>query len=174
MGYLNVSCLPPHERHIQIRYIIGKEFPKKSFVQFNMAQDEDFIAHLAALRPKKPPQLTKKLMRSTCSKSNIGRAWLSLNRDQKFAHFWLNTQDQSFRKNNNQTRRSLVRVCATRMYRSNEFPKFQTGIFIEWKARPGFCVFPIVIDNDHSRQAFQKADPLLIGEWFVFKLKACS
>ena len=30
----------------------------------------------------------------------------------------------------------MGRVCATGMYRSNghvEFPKFQTGIFVEWK-----------------------------------------
>ena len=41
-------------------------------------------------------------------------------------------------KNNNQTRGGLGRVCATGMYRSIghvEFPKFQTGIFLEWKAR---------------------------------------
>ena len=37
----------------------------------------------------------------------------------------------------NQTRGGLGRVCATGMYRSIEhveFPKFQTGIFVEWKA----------------------------------------
>ena len=40
-------------------------------------------------------------------------------------------------KNNNQTRGGLGRVCATGMYRSTghvEFPKIQTGIFVEWKA----------------------------------------
>ena len=40
-------------------------------------------------------------------------------------------------KNNNQTLGGLVRVFATGMYRSigqAEFPKFQTGIFVEWKA----------------------------------------
>ena len=40
-------------------------------------------------------------------------------------------------KNNNQTRGGLGRVCATGIYRSIvqvEFPKFQTGIFVEWKA----------------------------------------
>ena len=40
-------------------------------------------------------------------------------------------------ENNSQTRGGLVRVCATGMYRSIghvEFPKFQTGIFVEWKA----------------------------------------
>ena len=39
-------------------------------------------------------------------------------------------------KNNNQTRGGLGRVCATGMYRSIghvEFPKFQTGIFVDWK-----------------------------------------
>ena len=39
-------------------------------------------------------------------------------------------------KNNNQTRGGLGRVCATGMYSSIgqvEFPKFQTGIFVEWK-----------------------------------------
>ena len=37
----------------------------------------------------------------------------------------------------NKTRGGLGRVCATGMYRSIEhvkFPKFQTGIFVEWKA----------------------------------------
>ena len=45
-------------------------------------------------------------------------------------------------KNNNQTRDGLGRVCATGMYRSTrhvEFPKFQTGIFVEWKA-PVVCL----------------------------------
>ena len=45
-------------------------------------------------------------------------------------------------KNNNQTRGGLGRVCATGMYRSIghvEFPKFQTGIFVEWKA-PVVCL----------------------------------
>ena len=40
-------------------------------------------------------------------------------------------------KNNNQVRGGLGRVCATGMYRSIEhvkFPKFQTRIFVEWKA----------------------------------------
>ena len=40
-------------------------------------------------------------------------------------------------KNNNQTRGGLGRVCATGMYRSIwhvEFPKFQSGIFVDWKA----------------------------------------
>ena len=40
-------------------------------------------------------------------------------------------------KNNKKTRGGLSWVCATGMYRSNgrvEFPKFQTGIFVEWKA----------------------------------------
>ena len=40
-------------------------------------------------------------------------------------------------KTNNQTRGGLGRVCATRMYRSIgqvKFPKFQIGIFVEWKA----------------------------------------
>ena len=40
-------------------------------------------------------------------------------------------------KNNNQARAGLGRVCATGMYRSIEhvqFPKFQTGTFVEWKA----------------------------------------
>ena len=40
-------------------------------------------------------------------------------------------------KNNNQTRGGLGRVCAAGMYRSIghvTFPKFQTGIFVEWKA----------------------------------------
>ena len=41
------------------------------------------------------------------------------------------------RGHNNKTRAGLGRVCATGMYRSIEhvkFPKFQTGIFDEWKA----------------------------------------
>ena len=40
-------------------------------------------------------------------------------------------------KNNKETRGGLGRVCVTVMYRSIwhvEFPKFQTGIFVEWKA----------------------------------------
>lgn len=40
-------------------------------------------------------------------------------------------------KNNNQTRVGLGRVCATGMYYSIwyvEFPRFQTRIFVEWKA----------------------------------------
>ena len=43
-------------------------------------------------------------------------------------------------KNNNQTRGGSSRVCATGMYRSIghvTFPKFQTGIFVEWKAPLG-------------------------------------
>ena len=41
------------------------------------------------------------------------------------------------RSHNNKTRGGLGRVCATGMHRSTEhvnFPKFQTGIFVEWKA----------------------------------------
>ena len=41
------------------------------------------------------------------------------------------------RSHNNKTRGGLGRVCATGMYRSIEhvkFAKFQTGIFVEWKA----------------------------------------
>ena len=41
------------------------------------------------------------------------------------------------RSHHNKTRGGLGRVCATGMYRSIEhvkFPKFQTGIFVEWKA----------------------------------------
>jgi len=40
-------------------------------------------------------------------------------------------------KNNNQARGGFGRLCATGMYRSIEhvkLPKFQTGIFVEWKA----------------------------------------
>ena len=40
-------------------------------------------------------------------------------------------------KNNNQTRGGLGRVWAAGMYRpvrQVEFPKFRTGIFVEWKA----------------------------------------
>ena len=40
---------------------------KKSFVRFNMP---NLVARLAASRPKKPAPLAKKLVRSTCSKSN--------------------------------------------------------------------------------------------------------
>ena len=41
------------------------------------------------------------------------------------------------RSHNNETRGGLGRVCATGMYRFIEhvkFPKFQNGIFVEWKA----------------------------------------
>ena len=40
-------------------------------------------------------------------------------------------------KNNKETPGGLGRVCVTGMYRTIwhvEFPKFQTGIFVEWKA----------------------------------------
>ena len=50
------------------------------------------------------------------------------------------------RSHNNKTRGGLGRVCATGMYRSIEhmrFPKFQTGIFAEWKAPPKrWALFP--------------------------------
>ena len=48
------------------------------------------------------------------------------------------------RSHNNKTSGGLGRVCATGMYRSIEhvkFPKFQTGIFGEWKAPIVFPVF---------------------------------
>ena len=41
------------------------------------------------------------------------------------------------RSHNNKTRGGLGRVCETGMYRSIEhlkFAKFQTGIFVKWKA----------------------------------------
>ena len=41
------------------------------------------------------------------------------------------------KSHNNKMRGGLGRVCATGMYRSIEqvkFPKFQTGITVEWKA----------------------------------------
>ena len=47
-------------------------------------------------------------------------------------------------KNNNQTRGGLGPVCATGMYCSIghvKFPKFQTGIFVKWKA-------PIIYTNE--------------------------
>ena len=47
------------------------------------------------------------------------------------------------RSHNNKTRGGLGRVCATGMYRHIEhvrFPKFQTGIFLEWKAPHGHYV----------------------------------
>ena len=50
----------------------------------------------------------------------------------------------AFLKNNNQTRGGLGPVCATGMYRSTghvKFPKFQTGIFVKWKA-------PIIYTNE--------------------------
>ena len=49
-------------------------------------------------------------------------------------------------KNNNQTHGGLGWVCATGMYRSIghvEFPKCQTGIFVEWKAPQGYHLPPI-------------------------------
>ena len=52
------------------------------------------------------------------------------------------------RSHNNKTRGGLGRVCATGMYRSIEhvkFPKFQTRIFVEWKAPPLFPVGPVWI-----------------------------
>ena len=55
------------------------------------------------------------------------------------------------RSHNNKTRGGLGRVCATGMYRSIEhvkFPKFQTGIFVEWKAPQCFAVshFKVIAD----------------------------
>ena len=44
----------------------------------------------------------------------------------------------------NQTRGGLGRVCANEMYsfiELVEFPKFQTGIFVEWKALLNFSGF---------------------------------
>ena len=44
---------------------------KESFVRFNMRRtSRDFVARLDASRPKKLALLTKKLVRSTCSKSS--------------------------------------------------------------------------------------------------------
>ena len=40
---------------------------EKSFVRFNM---RNLVARLAPSRPKKPAPLAKKLVRSTCNKSN--------------------------------------------------------------------------------------------------------
>ena len=51
------------------------------------------------------------------------------------------------RSHNDKTRGGLGRICATGTYRSTErvkFPKFQTEIFVEWKA-------PLV-PNDQSDQ----------------------
>jgi len=53
-------------------------------------------------------------------------------------------------KNNNQARGGLGRVCATGMYRSIEhvkLPKFQTGIFVEWKAP----------EDSRAKKAFQSS-----------------
>ena len=36
------------------------------------------------------------------------------------------------------------------------FRSFKAEFWLE--SAPGFCVFPTVTDNDHSKQAFQKAD----------------
>ena len=58
-------------------------------------------------------------------------------------------------KNNNQTRGRSSRVYATGMYRSIrhvEFLKFQTGIFVEWKAPmevAGFCCIFVTQHNRH-------------------------
>ena len=63
-------------------------------------------------------------------------------------------------KNNNQMRSSLSRVCATRMYCSIghvEFLKFQTGIFVEWKA-------PIVYNVKHSVPALLR--DWILGAWY--------
>ena len=71
---------------------------------------------------------------------SVGRTGMSLS-------IWQNCCSQSrffvswfHYKNNKQTRGCLGLVCATGMYRSIghvKFPKFQTGIFVEWKA-PAF------------------------------------
>ena len=52
------------------------------------------------------------------------------------------------RSHNNKTRGGLGRVCATGMYRSIEhvkFPKFQTGIFVEWKAPRIILSFNVIV-----------------------------
>ena len=75
-------------------------------------------------------------------------------------------------KNNNQARGGLGRVCATGMYRSIEhvkFPKFQTGIFVEWKAplvslvlRIFFvCIFKLALTATSPQQL-----PLYKGHFF--------
>ena len=75
-------------------------------------------------------------------------------------------------KKNNQARGGLGRVCATGMYRSIEhvkFPKFQTGIFVEWKAplvslvlRIFFvCIFKLALTATSPQQL-----PLYKGHFF--------
>ena len=52
--------------------------------------------------------------------------------------------DLKLPNNNTQTRGGLGWVCATGIYRSIghvELPKFQTGIFVEWKAPLGTTEF---------------------------------
>ena len=68
-------------------------------------------------------------------------------------------------KNNNQMHGGLGRVCATRMYCSigqMKFPKFQTGIFVEWKA----------LKTDMKKK-LEKFDNLSITRNKVLRAKSC-
>ena len=65
-------------------------------------------------------------------------------------------------KNNNQMCSGLGLVCATRMYHSIvhvEFPKFQTGIFVEWKV---LTVYNVKL----SVPAAFLRDWILLGAWY--------
>ena len=69
-------------------------------------------------------------------------------------------------KNNNQARGGLGRVCATGMNRSIEhvkFPKFLTGIFVEWKAplvpRPHYYARPMRFGSRGPRKFVSDTSP---------------
>ena len=67
---------------------------------------------------------------------------------------------------NNETRGGLGRVCATGMYRSIEqvkFPKFQTGMFVEWKV-PLFC------RSDRSEFWLNGSRPSIAQTWRMILL----
>ena len=67
------------------------------------------------------------------------------------------------RSHNNKSRGGLGRVCATGIYRSIElakFPKFQTGIFVEWKAPT------VYLDNDFFAVMYQTLR--LLGGAFLY------
>ena len=76
------------------------------------------------------------------SKSTLTGLVISVGRTEMTLSIWQNVVPSTALlypayKNNNQTRGGLGRVWAAGMYRpvrQVEFPKFRTGIFVEWKA----------------------------------------
>ena len=77
-------------------------------------------------------------------------------------------------KNNNQTCGGLDRVCAPRMYCSTghvKCPKFQTGIFVEWKAA---CVLLQACENHVLYTAFLCVKKPVLGKTKTTVLQSFS